>query len=276
MNDTRTDVDAAAELAAEPIVLPVDAGSVEGVALPPGWTWQKNDHERLAATPRRARGVSHVHDAASFVAAVTRRRLPDVTPVVYADEENLALVAVLNDDEADAAGWRDYRVELSLRRTPEWGLWKGADGKLLGQEAFAEHVEDGLGELRHPEPAVMLELAQTFHATSAATFKGGHRLQSGARQFRYEEAVEASAGTAGTIEVPERLTLVVKPFYGSPAYEVTALFRFRLSRDNFTLGYKLDRPHEVERAAFGDVREAVGAGLPDAGIIAGPVPTATS
>lgn len=276
-DDTRTTVDAAAELAAEPAVLPVDAGGAETFLLPPGWSHEEHDHEPYAARPRRPRGAVHVHDADSFIAAVTRRQQPDLAPVIYADEEHVALVAVLNDDEADLAGWRDYRVELSLRRTKEWQHWLAADGQLLAQEAFADHVERGLNELREPDSATMLELAQTFHATTSGRFKGGHRIASGARQVVYEEEIDASAGaTPGTVTLPDVILLAVRPFYGADLYEVRARFMFRLRDGKLTLGYRIDRPHEVERAAFGDVRSRVGAGLPEAGVIAGPAPSTTA
>jgi len=256
-----TVVGEAEELAARlprPIV-EVDSGSLRA-ALPPGWRLDFHDVEHRSLEPLRPRGTAYVHDAGAFLEALDRRRLHfdgASDPVVYADEATNSLTAILNDDAGDAAGWRDYRIELLLRTTPEWAHWRGVDGQLLAQVAFAEHIENGLAELQEPEPATMLEIAQTFHATTSAVFKSGTRLASGMNQFRYEEEDSPSAGTSGTIEIPTRLTLVVAPFYGSARYEVGAFFRYRLSRAGLVLGYKLDRPHEVERAAFGDIRREV-------------------
>lgn len=271
-----TEVEAAAALAAKAAAIE-RANGVVVVALPPGWSLGDRDVEQFGDNPVRSRGRTFVYNADAFAAAVARRAVTDApSPVIYADEATNSLTAVLNDDYAATPGWRDYRVELFLRSTPEWTAWKLRDGKMLGQEAFAEHIEDSLAELREPAASVMLELAQTFHATTAARFKGGNRLASGARQFVYEEDIEASGGAQpGTIEIPERLLLAVAPFYGSPRYEVGAWFRYRLTRESFALGYKLDRPHEVERAAFDAVRGSVEEKLSELNIIAGPAPDST-
>lgn len=238
-------------------------------ALPPGWRLEKTDHRPDQAAPKRSAQQVVVHDATSFLAAVTQRRTGTV--IVYADESTNELVALLNDDLGEAPGWRDYRVALGLRATPEWTHWRGKDGVLMNQEKFAEHVEDGITELVEPEAATMMEIAQTFHATTKAKFRTARRLSSGEQQFAYDEEVEA---TAGTIEIPERLKLVLCPFYGTSRYEVGAWFRYRLTRDALTLGYKLDRPHEIERAAFADIRNAVETGLDDPRdlVINGPAP----
>lgn len=274
---TRTDTDAAAELAAEASILPLDAGEHLGITLPPGWTFETLDTERQLLNPKRARGTILVHDADSFVAAVQHRQLPDIDPVVYSSEAGStpSLVAVLDDDRGTLPGWREYAVSLDLRPTPEWRHWVDNDGSMVSQEAFAEHIEDGINELQEPAAADMLEIAQSFHATVNAGVKAGVRLASGQVQIRYEEEIDASAGTNGTLLIPQTLTLAIAPFVGAARYKMTARFRYRLNRGELRLGYKLDRPHEVLRAAFRDIKEAVVEGLPDAGFIGGPSPTAT-
>jgi len=259
-----TEAGTVAELAAQPVEFE-DLDHLT-VALPPGWRLQREDLEPGMAEPTRSKGTIYVHDAASFVKAVNRRKSePD--PVLYADDGNQQLVAVLNDDDGDKTGWRDYRVALHLDTTPEWQHWTLQDGKMLSQEGFASHVEDGIGELQVPAPAEMLEIAQAFHATTAARFKSGRRLASGATQFAYEEEIEA---TAGEVSIPSELVLVLTPFVGAARYEMRAWFRFSLKRDQLLLGYKLQRPHDVLRAAFGDIRTEVAAALPDLDMLAGP------
>lgn len=238
------------------------------VALPPEWTVQDVDLERDLDRPRRPRGTVHVHDAASFAGAITQRGAEEAT--IYADDGSNALVAVLNDDQG-APGWRDYRVALALVATPEWTRWRNRDGMQMDQAAFAEHIEDSLAELQEPAPADMLEIAQRFHATTSARFKTAQRLASGETQFAYEEELEA---TAGTLAIPERIKLVVAPFVGTARYELGAWLRYRVKREAFTIGYKLDRPQDVERAAFADIRQQVQELLPDLRVIAGPAPQA--
>jgi len=273
VDDTRTAVDAAAELAAAPLYTRLDAGDVISAAVPPEWTRETLDLERYGDEPRRHCGTIRVYDAPGFVQAVKDRALGVEELKLYADEEHTALVAVLNDDTTSSPGWRDYRVELALRKRPEWTHWRARDGVLMDQEAFATHVEDGVDELVRPGAAEMLDLAQTFHATTSARFKGGHRLASGARQFVYEEEVDATAGSSGDVSIPEQLELAIRPFFGSDRYEVKARFRFQLRGGDLALGYKLNRPDDVERAAFTAVAEHVAAEL-DVTAVAGSAPAA--
>lgn len=274
-DEARTDVDAAAELAAQPELVTIDADGRYGIFMPPGWTFDTYDEERDLDAPRRPYGTVSVFDADSFVAAVRHRRATEgiyFDPTIYADEDRLALVAILNDDKGDGAGWRDYRVELGLRPSPEWSHWAALDGKQVEQERFAEHIEDGVNELRAPEPAVMLDIAQSIHGHVSARIKAARRLQDGRVQFAYEEEAGAQAGEGGELTIPDTLVLALRPFVGGPAYEMTARFRYRLGRGEASLGYKLDRPHEVKRAAYLDVRSAVERDLGDVPVFAGPAP----
>lgn len=248
------------------------ATDVLTVVTPDGYNRRTIDLEPYRPVPRRPRGTTTVYDADGFVAAVKQREYEEFPAVVYGDEERMALVAVLNDDIAGENGWRDYRVDLALRRTPEWNHWKNHQG-LGPQERFAETVEEGLDEIEEPDPATMLELAQTFHATTTSRFKKGARLQSGQVQVQYEEEIDAKAGTAGTILIPETFTLIVRPFFGAERFRVKAWLRFRAVAGKFEIGYKLDRPDEVERQAFVTLRDQVGESL-SRSVIAGRPPTA--
>lgn len=262
-------------------VVPDDVAPVLGMVLPPDFSFETLDTEAWAETPRRPSGTVQVHDATGFVRSVNRRAGEfeggrDV--VLYADEERKALVAILNDDGTAGgdmlADWRDYRIELALRPRPEWLHWKGKSGAFLDQQKFAEHIEDGLLELVSPPAADAIELAQSFEATSNARFKSGVRLHNGVTQFAYEEDVDAKAGAGGLLAIPTELKLLVAPFYGSARFEVTARFRYRLPRGggNLELGYVLNRPDDVERAAFTKIADVVAAELA-LDVIAGVAPS---
>jgi uncharacterized protein YfdQ (DUF2303 family) len=277
-DEPRTAVDAAAALAARPVVTPVEAPGIQVVetALPPGWSVQTSTHdfEKRHGQPNRPKGNVNVYDGPAFELAVNRLYIEGPDPVpVYADEEKLALVAILNDDTAAVgAGWRDHRVELRLRRRPEWEHWLSLDGKLVDQHTFAQHIEDGLAEIVNPAAADMLDLAQTISGATKGSFKGGARLGNGARAFGFEEEVSATAGAAGNLHIPETFTLQVRPFFGADPWEMVARFRYQLRSGELTLGYRLVRPGDIERGAFTAVAEAVTESL-SADMIAGQAPT---
>lgn len=242
------------------------------MAVPPGWRIETIDVSEHLPEPGRSAGTIAVHNAASFLTAVGQRTLGGRPPVAYADEGRLALVAVLDDDHADSPGWRQYRVELALRPTIEWKAWKDRDDKPMGQEAFAFFVEEHAREFRHPAAADMLELASTIEGTKSAQFKAGVRLKDGTRQVGWAETMDARAGQAGQLTIPDRFLIALRPFIGSAPFELEAWLRFRISDGHLQLSYKLDRPDLVEKAVFDDVVAEVAAADAAPTILRGPAP----
>lgn len=220
------------------------------------------DLEKFRDTPDRFRGTTALHDPESFIKAVTE--FETTRSHVYASLKSVKFVAVFNDASGKGetgAGWGDHTAELTLQHTPEWKHWTTHDGALLSQVQFAEHIEDGLLEIVEPEAAEMLELAQTFHAKTGVDFKSSNILDSGERQFLYEETTTATAGRKGDITVPKEFVLALRPFEGSDVYKVQARLRHRLSADGLKLGYRLTRPHDVIRSAFEDIAKKIGEGV---------------
>jgi uncharacterized protein YfdQ (DUF2303 family) len=173
---------------------------------------------------------------------------------VYADAQRLQVTAVLDAHEPTAARWGGHWLVLELRKTLEWIAWMQHHGQLMSQDAFAEHLEDHSAEIVSPPAAEMLEVAQSIQATTKCDFKSGTRLKSGERQLEYTETVAAKAGQRGQLTIPDTFEIGLVPFEGSAPYRVTARFRYRISGEGqLRLGYRLDRPENVLRAAFDDV-----------------------
>lgn len=270
----RSEADAVAELAPRTAVLPVSNDNLELVLVtePPGWSRELLNLESFGPAPHRSRGTPEVIDANSFVAELRRRGHLEQAAIVYSDERRGKLVGILNDDAVGISGWRDYRVEYALSPTPEWKHWREGSGKDFGLEDFARHIEDGLDEIVSPSAADMLELAQTFHAQTDATFKQANRLATGASTIVYEENVSATAGAAGQLEIPAELSLSIAPFYGSQEVPVTAWFRYRLRSGHLVVGYKLQKPQDIERDAFAAIVGKVRELDPALVIVNGPAP----
>ena len=216
--------------------------------------------EQWADRPHRTRRKVTVTDVASLVLYATgqaeARQLE-----LWADEASATVVAVLNAPEGpETPNWTDHRATLALRSSPEWRAWTEVSGKLLGQEELAEFVEDHSADIVRPEPAVMLELAQSFHARSKVAFEATRMLDSGRRALEYRETVEARAGRKGEIAIPATIDLALRPWEGCDAYRVSARLRYRISDGVLRIGVKLIDPDAVLRAAFGDVVDAVEGG----------------
>lgn len=211
-------------------------------------------------------------DEASFVEYVKRHY--DAGTEVYADLTTSTIIALIDgptasggESDRDRAGREAHTATLTLTKTPSWNAWAAQDGKLQAQVAFAEHIEDNLQDIVEPAAADMLELAQTFQATSGVEFKSSQRLSTGETNLKYAEKTEATAGRSGDIAIPERFKIAVVPFVGGDtAYGVSARFRYRLRSGELLLSYRLDRPEKVLEDAFQDVLAGVKSGLESTGV----------
>jgi uncharacterized protein YfdQ (DUF2303 family) len=250
-NDAQAIIDTATA-ATEPKVLDVE--QVVSVIVPPGARHEVVDLEKFQDRPRRTKGSVTTQTVDDFCKYVARHD-DAATTTVWVDLNTHRVVAVLNDHGADGAEFGDHRALLQLQQTEEWQHWTANDGRWLTQEAFAEHIEDGLQEIVTPEGAVMLELAQSIEGTKTAEFKQGHRLANGQVAVQYVEEVTASAGARGEIEIPERFELAVAPFLGEETYKVGARLRYRVRDGHLGLKYDLDRPHDVVRDAIDQIAD---------------------
>src|SRR6185437_6397966 len=216
-----------ADAAAARGVVELVEGRSLGVILAPGQQLHEIDLDALADTPQRKTGGVQVTNAASFALYVNRHS-SRLGSTLWANQATSQIVAVLDDHQrkddapngdsdvpskpsAGLPGWGEHRATLTLPLTPDWLLWTKQDGELMDQQSFAEHIEDGAGAIHDPEPAAMLELAQTFHANTGVEFKSSNRLQSGETQLRYEETTHAKAGRTGKIAIPDSLELHLQP-----------------------------------------------------------------
>lgn len=207
-------------------------------------------------TPARKYGTTVVRDAASFATYFGKHADPNTE--VYSDVERLSVTAVLDAHTGDTARWEGHRLALLLRKTEAWEQWKANDGRLLGQEQFAEFIADHLPELLEPAAADMLEIAQSLQAATKVEFQSSTRLSSGQRQFQFQETTTAKAGQKGQLTIPETFTVGLVPFEGSEGYRFTARLKYRIGRDGeLTMGYKLERPGDILRKAFQDAVDAI-------------------
>lgn len=251
-NEMQAVIDVAQE-AADPFEL--ETGRAYSVVVPDSSSHLTFDTDDRLQAPRRKRGHPSFFTAGSLSTYVNDHKLDGTA--VYADVDRRTIVAVLNGHTATALdgepGWGDHRATLHLRHTPEWQRWIARDGKIEGQTRFAEHIEDCLADIVEPEGAVMLELAQHFQAAAKVNFRSAKQLSDGQRQLVYEETIEAKAGQRGEITIPQFFVVGVAPFEGSAGYKIRARLRYRLAEGALAIGYVLDRPDKVVRAAFDDV-----------------------
>jgi uncharacterized protein YfdQ (DUF2303 family) len=211
------------------------------------------DLEKFREAPDRARGTFKPATIESLVAYVETHKLDGAT-TLWVHETSGLVVAVLDDHSAKTPAWRQHRAELQLRPSSEWEFWMGANNRLMGQEDFANHLQEGLPDILNPDGATLLEIAEKFHASTEVKFRSGVDRTSGEVKFLYDESVEAKASTSqGDIAVPRQFTLMLAPFIGEKKVEVAANLRYSAKGGTLHLGYKLERPERVVEDALNRV-----------------------
>lgn len=217
------------------------------------------DHiQRTKDHPRRKTGSVTITQHDSLTEYLAKHSLTETE--VWADINKDSITAVINahsaapdPDDEGTAGWGDHRATLQLVTTQDWRDWTGNNGKLVGQQEFAEFVEQHLPNFLRPSAADMLELAQTIKGHTKVSFESSKRVKSGETAIEWREDTTAAAGKKGTLEIPDTIDLGMQVYEGGVPYKLTARFRYRIGGGTLLLGYVLERAGDVKRDAFGQV-----------------------
>lgn len=274
-DQTRTETDAIADLALAQLQYTTrDHGDgFHTHVLAEGMRLEHEDREKTQPNPRAPRAVVGAHTPDGLIAYATRH-VDASTSTLWADVDAAAITVVINDHSIDGRpGWADHRARLQLRRPPEWQAWTELNGKTMSQVALAEFLEEHAREIVEPDGATMIELAQTFHATTKAEFKQAVVLATGDRRLTYEETTTAGAGATRSKDVPAAFVVALAPFEGHDPVRIEARFRYTIRDGNLTLGYRLLHLVDISRDAVRTLVGQVSAGL-DLPIIEGTAPEA--
>ena len=236
------------------------------------YVWRDEDGslrtlDLTGAMPARRTGTVTVRNVAAFGAYFAKHA--DAASEVYGDLEAAKITAVLDahrgsdhgDGEPDAsARWQQHRLVLELKTTQAWDAWLEYDRQMRPQVAFAEFLEDNYRDLA-PEGTVraadLLEVAQSFTASTKTLFESGQRLRSGDIEIVLSEQTTATAGKQKKIEIPEEFQLAIAPYEDCGRALISARFRYRAKDGSLALGYFLNQPERVREDAVREVAERV-------------------
>lgn len=211
-------------------------------------------HEQYLEVPTRRRSSSTVTEPGSFTTLLGMD--PNRGALIFADETTNRLTAVINWD-----GWADHRIMLQLTYSDQFKRWGERSGKLYSQIDFAELLEDFAGDIYEPAAADMIEIAQSFQAARSGSFESSTRMSNGAVSFRYREDIDARAGNAGQLEVPETFYLRIPILRGGDYVEVLAKLRYRIEHNVLRLGFRVPGLDDLRLQAFATATSEVIQGL---------------
>ncbi|WP_280410618.1 DUF2303 family protein [Nocardia asiatica] len=231
-----------------------------------------SSYEQYLSAPSRPRGSMIVTEPGNFTTLLGIDR--HHRAMVFADETRNSLTAIIDWQE-----WRDHRIVLQLTPSDQFKRWSERSGKWFSQLEFAELLEDFASDIYEPAAADLIEIAQDFQAARQVTFESSKRLDNGAVSFKFREDIDAKAGNAGQLEIPEKFLLRIPVWRGGDYIEVTALLRYRIERDQLRLGFKVPGLDDIRLQAFATAVSDVITELdPEHGhyVVFGPSPTVIS
>lgn len=211
------------------------------VVLPDGWRRASLDEaiEKLAPHPRRKRGKVQLTAPGSFIDYLGRHAQAGAT-TVYVNPDTGTFTGVIDDHSAGEAGWAEHRAAYALKATRAWAAWQSLSTKMVGQEEFADFLEDRLGEIAEPDGAVLFDVVTNLRVNTHVAFRSAVQRSSGRVKLAYEEDGDQGGGKAGDIAIPETITVQCVAYEGMEEVRVTARFRFRVGPSGAFFGYDLD------------------------------------
>lgn len=218
------------------------------------------DEESIAPIPFRAKGTRTVSEVTSLLDELTRRPLTPGISTLWGDYEKGVVTAVYNDHSSTVPGWRDDRLMLQLAMDPDWVAWHKVSGEWFGQEKLGDILEELLHTVIAPDQAELLEVVDSIKASTKGSFESRIDRQDGAQALTYTHEVTASAGRSSSkrLEIPKQILLRLRPWEGHvDTYDITAMFKLRVSGGDLSLGVKLQPTQQILRTAWADMLKPV-------------------
>lgn len=228
------------------------------------------DPQEINPHPYRTSGERTVADLDSLLAELERRPLA-AAGTIWGNASRGRLTAIYNDhrvpddsDEDDGytgediPGWRDDKLTLALAPDEDWTAWHNLSGRYFLQGEFGDKIEELLHTVTSPDQAELLEVIDSIRASTAGEFESAIERSNGSQKLTYKQEHTLKAGRTGQLEIPQTLTLELRPWENHPeTYDVHAYFRTRVENGHLTLAVKLKPTRQIVRDAWHAVTASV-------------------
>ncbi len=239
-----------------------------GLIMPEGlkveWLEKLRDrNEQLRPRPRTLTQQRRFTDLVSFCDYVNEFKDPNTR--LYGSEPQQNVVAIMDDHEAAGTDgqiipqprWNRHVVMLDLRSSEEWQAWVENNKRFTNHLEFVEFLQEQISCIARPDASGIISAARTFSASRNLTFDSVMPDSGGDLSVAFSEDVRGTT-KVGAAALPSALTLSLRPFRYLKAYEVTAMIRWRLSREGeLKFAFTLLGLERVLEQAFSDVRGAI-------------------
>ena len=209
------------------------------IALIPSGLTVLNLKDILPATPERKEADLTLRSVQSFCEYLNEQKTPATRIFANLDKPPYTFKAIIDWHETagGVAGWRHHACTLTLNTSEEFFTWKKADGTMLTQTAFAEFLKDNRLDIVEPNGVEILNLVMGLEANQENRVTGRLATNHGSR-ISFETETRTSSGGVAVV-IPEKITVALPFFVGTPPEQVEADFKFRLKDGQITFGYRL-------------------------------------
>ena len=219
----------------------VDLLNLPHVLLPTGMSLQLltetvklADQREERDKPRRLKGTATLGDEASFIEHINRFK--DASSVIFQGET--ALLAVFNynsaaagvDDRNTCARFGDHRADFVPKVSDEWKAWVDGQKKPLGQEAFADFIDEHLADIapstddrKVPSAGDLATMALQLKASSDDTLESSLNRTTGETSVVFKKELKVQGNTV----IPPEFDIQIPIFTGGPLQRITCKLRFR-------------------------------------------------
>lgn len=210
--------------------------------------------EDLRDTPKRIASRRELRELLSFANYASEFKTANTR--LYAADDLSRITAVFDDHAPGAANWGDHAVALVLEPSDEWVAWTGIHKKSIGHLDFVEFLQERISTIARPDASCLLDAARKFSSARNATFSQVIPVEGGDMQVAYSEELRGTS-KEGSATIPQRLTLMLRPYKNGKAYPVDAQVRWRLPNNTLTFSVCLLETDRVLETAFRDVRDKI-------------------
>lgn len=241
-------------------LIDTDENGVYAVTVEAGQTVHLIDPAAIDQDPpRRKTGTATLRSIEAFNAYLDVHATAADASTVWADPKARQVTAVINDDSADTADYRDHRAVLDLGLTAEAEAILSLQGRKFSQETFAEWLEQWGILIAEPDAATIMEIVLTMEQTTSVAWRSAVRLADGQRRLAFEETTTTKAGEKGSLDVPGELTFIAPVYRGALATSspIRAMLRYRVEGADLAIQLVLIRPDQWLDAAFETTLEGI-------------------
>lgn len=264
MDNTHSEVDAAAKLAIASTNVKSHPGFRPVVLLPPEFQVKNLEPDWLEPLPDHIRQTVNIAELESFVRYVKQFKTFSAQVFAVQNELGARFLAVLDYHESGKES-KPRRAKHSAVYAPvysdDFNAWCKVNGKPMSQSDFLDHLRKWGDTITSHSDADMIELASTLDFKVDAEFSSHVERTTGGRKLVYDEKVQGSGQMKKVeVKVPDSMTLKLPIFVGGKDYQIAVELLYRPQGGHLMIIVELKRPHLVVRQAVKDIIEDVKVG----------------